>query len=248
MDATPLISIITVTYNAGKVIGKTLESLKSQSFGDFEHLVVDGASRDNTLALVKDAALKQSVVISEPDHGLYDAMNKGLRLAKGKYVLFLNAGDAFHSPDSLKLYASEAIKGKDIIYGDTEIVDIRGKLIAPRHLSVPSTLDRDSFSNGMLICHQAFMVKKELAPEYDLAYSFSADYDWCVKCISKAHRGRCANLQAVTIDYLSDGLTDKNKWKSLRERFRIMQKHYGLGKTLLKHIGFLSRAAKRGSI
>ena len=248
MDTQPLISIITVTFNAERVIDKTLKSLKEQSFKDFEHLVIDGNSSDDTLQIIKDAQLPQSIVISEPDKGLYDAMNKGLRMAKGRYVLFLNAGDTFHSSRSLELYACEASKSKDIIYGNTIIVDQQGNKIASRHLSAPEKLTKKSFADGMLICHQAFMVKKDLAPVYNLSYKFSADYDWCVKCIANSRPENCVNLNEVTIDYLSNGITDKNKWKSLKERFQIMTNHYGLLKTLTNHFKFIFRALKRGSI
>lgn len=244
----PLISIITVTYNASNVIDKTLKSLKEQRFKDFEYLVIDGASKDNTLEKIKSADIANTRIVCEPDKGLYDAMNKGLRKASGKYILFLNAGDAFHDPDSLNGYAQEALNDCDIIYGDTDIVDTQGKRISSRHLSVPKKLTKQSFANGMLVCHQAFMVKKELAPEYDLSYRFSADYDWCVKCIKNSNPENCSNLNQVTIDYLNDGLTDHNKWKSLKERFRIMSNHYGLPLTLSKHFGFIFRALRRGKL
>ena len=248
MDKKPLISIITVTFNAAEVIQRTLDSLKNQNFTDFEHLVIDGASQDSTLEIIGKANLPQTKVMSEPDNGLYDAMNKGLRMANGKYVIFLNSGDTFHSCDTLSLYSREAEKERDIIYGDTIVVDEKGEKKADRHLKAPEKLTYGSFSNGMLICHQAFMVKKELAPPYDLRYKFSADFDWCVKCIANSDEGKCSNLKAVTVDYLNDGLTDKNKLKSLRERFRIMRAHYGLVPTIFKHISFIFRALKRGNL
>ena len=248
MSPSPLISVITVTYNAAPVIDKTMTSLLDQEYKDFEHLVIDGASVDDTLRKIERYGLSQTRILSEPDKGLYDAMNKGLRHAKGKYVIFLNAGDAFHASDTLSLYASEAKKNRDIIYGDTVIVDGDGKYLGPRHLDTPQILTKKSFLNGMLICHQAFMVKKDLAPEYDLSYRFSADYDWCVKCISASQPANCTNLHEVTIDYLSDGLTDRNKWKSLRERFRIMSAHYGLFPTIINHLKFISRAIRRGHL
>lgn len=133
-DGSPLISIITITYNAESEIRPTLESLNRQTFRNFEHLVIDGASSDNTLSIVKEMS-PDSIVISEPDKGLYDAMNKGLRAAKGKYVLFLNAGDSLHSPDILRRYADR--RGANIIYGDTIIVDSERNFIKPRHLSAP---------------------------------------------------------------------------------------------------------------
>lgn len=248
MSFMPLITIITVTFNAEKVIGKTLSSLSGQTFSDFEHLVIDGNSTDHTLDILKKSALPSTKWISEPDKGLYDAMNKGLRMAKGKYVLFLNAGDSFHDATTLESYAEEALQNKDIIYGDTLIVNHEGSCLGPRHLSVPEFLTRKSFADGMLICHQAFMVKKELAPQFDLRYRFSSDYDWCVKCIQNSVSENCANLNRITIDYLSDGLTDKNKFPSLKERFRIMSHHYGLPVTVLKHLSFIFRAFKRGKI
>lgn len=248
MEKKPEISVITVTYNAASCIDRTLKSMANQSFQDFEHIIIDGASDDATLEIINSKKLSQTVIVSEPDKGLYDAMNKGLRLAKGNYVIFLNAGDTFHESDTLAKYANEAMKGKDIIFGDTIVVNSEGEKISDRHLSAPSCLTKESFSNGMLICHQAFMVKKELAPEYDISYYFSADYDWCVKCISNSDPEKCINLNTVTVDYLSDGLTDKHKLESLKERFRIMTKHYGLTKTFIKHVGFIFRALKRGKL
>lgn len=256
-ESGPLISIITITYNAAPVIRPTLESLNAQTFRDFEHLVIDGASKDDTVSIVSEMC-PDSIIRSEPDRGLYDAMNKGLRAAKGKYLLFLNAGDALHTPDTLQRYAeATGLNGSripnamdntdsilscaDIIYGDTVVVDSDRNFVKPRHLSVPERLTFRSFANGMLVCHQAFMVRRDLAPEYDLQYRFSADYEWTLRCIKSADPDHNVNLHTVTIDYLSDGMTDKNHSASLKERFRIMCRYYGTLPTLLRHIRFLLR-------
>lgn len=241
----PLISIITITFNAAEVVRPTMKSVKEQSFTDFEHLIIDGASSDDTLSVVRQAGRKEVRILSEPDHGIYDAMNKGLKMAKGKYVLFLNAGDAFHAPDSLMLFAQAAYKNPDIIYGDTIIVDADRQFVAPRHLSAPEILSFKSFEKGMLVCHQAFMVRKAIAPAYDTSYRFSADFDWCIRSLKHTDPGKCINLKKVVIDYLADGTTDKNKIASLKERFRIMRRHYGLFTTLTNHISFITRALKR---
>ncbi len=237
-DGSPLISIITITYNAESEIGPTLESLNRQTFRNFEHLVIDGASSDNTLAMVKEMS-PDSIVISEPDKGLYDAMNKGLRAAKGEYVLFLNAGDSLHSPDILRRYAER--RGANIIYGDTIIVDSERNFIKPRHLSAPKKLTFKSFSKGMLVCHQAFMVRRSISPEYDLQYRFSADYEWTLKCLRSSDPTHNVNIDTIAIDYLSDGLTDKNHKASLKERYKIMCRYYGTLPTILRHIGFAVR-------
>lgn len=249
MDGLPLISVITITYNAAETLPLTMESVAEQSFTDFEHIVVDGASTDDTIMIARKMGTPSLRIISEPDKGLYDAMNKGIKLAHGRYLLFLNSGDKFHASDTLQAYA-DAIerKGPDIIYGDTDIVDIEGKRIGPRHLSAPAILTVDSFSQGMLICHQAFMVRKDIAPLYDTDYRFSADYDWCIRCIKASRAGDRVNLRRVTIDYLADGMTDKNKKASLMERFKIMATHYGTMKAIGQHLSFIPRAIKHGKL
>lgn len=234
----PLISIITITYNAEATLERTMKSVANQSCRDYEHIVVDGASRDRTLEIAR--SFNGVRILSEQDRGLYDAMNKGIRLARGKYLLFLNSGDTFVSDSALEAYARRARLGYDIIYADTQIVDKDGNVLGPRHYSAPEHLTKDSFSKGMLICHQAFMVRKEIAPDYDLQYRFSSDYDWTIKCIKRADERRCINLGMVAINYLNDGLTDKNKYKSLRERYKVMAHHYGHVQALKRHLQLVS--------
>lgn len=248
MNDAPLISIVTVTYNAANEIIPTMKSVGEQTEKDFEHIIIDGASKDNTLEIVRKYASPSLRILSEPDKGLYDAMNKGLKIAKGKYLLFLNAGDAFHSKDILKKYADEARKNQNIIYADTVIVDKDRKVLGPRHLSAPEVLTYDSFAKGMLVCHQAFMVRREIAPSYDLRYPYCADYFWTLGCLMNSNDKKNVNLNTVAIDYLSDGISDKHKWASLKDRFKVMVNGYGWPKTILNHIGFVFRAIKRGKI
>lgn len=240
-----LFSIITITYNAERELPATLASVQGQTCQDLEHLIIDGASRDATVELARRDAPVNRAVYSEPDGGLYDAMNKGLRRARGKYVIFLNAGDTFTTPDTLAAYAEAASGGADIIYGDTQLVDADRKVLGPRHLSVPERLTFASFRRGMLVCHQAFCVRRELAPEYDLRYRFSADYEWCLRCLKAADATKNVNLNATVIDYLTAGLTDRNHKTSLKERYRIMCQYYGTLPTIFRHIGFALRNLRR---
>lgn len=243
--ATPLFSIITITYNAAKELPATLESVASQSFVDYEHLIIDGVSTDDTLRLASECGNPRLSVYSEPDKGLYDAMNKGIGRAKGEYLIFLNAGDAFTTDDTLAAYAAASGDGVDIIYGDTRLVNSSRKVVGARHLSVPRRLTFRSFARGMLVCHQAFCVRRVLAPTYDLQYRFSADYEWCLRCLKNTVPERCVNLNGVVIDYLTDGLTDHNKRASLKERFKIMCRYYGTLPTIMRHTSFLARALWR---
>lgn len=235
-----LFSIITVTYNASEVLAPTLQSVKEQSFRDFEYLVIDGASTDDTLRLVKEAGILTARVWSEPDGGLYDAMNKGLGHASGEYVIFLNAGDAFAEPETLTLLAQYAQDKPDVIYGQTQLVDSNRQIVGRRHLTAPATLDWHSFKNGMLVCHQAFVARRELCPHYDLQYRFSADYDWCIRVLRKSNHTAYVGDQPI-ISYLSDGLTTQNHKRSLKERYRIMCHYYGTLPTMLRHLRFAAR-------
>lgn len=238
--ATPLFSIITVTYNAASVITPTLQSVKAQHFSDFEHLIIDGASKDDTVKIAQNAGIEQLRVLSEPDKGLYDAMNKGLRRATGKYLIFLNAGDAFAAGDTLDRLAECAKENPGIIYGQTQLVNAKREVVGMRHLTAPEHLTADSFKRGMLVCHQAFVARKDIVRAYDLAYRFSADYDWCVRCLQKSDKNSYVGDRPI-INFLTDGLTDKYHKASLKERFHIMCRHYGTLPTIMRHISFIPR-------
>lgn len=241
----PLFSIITVTYNAASTLPATLNSVKQQSCNLYEHIIMDGASKDNTVTLAHEANIANAHIFSEPDNGLYDAMNKAIDKATGEYLIFLNAGDAFHSSDTLQEIA-DAIMDNDfpgIVYGQTQLVDANRQRIGDRHLTAPETLSLKSFAKGMVVCHQAFIVLRRLASHYDLRYRFSADYEWCIRCLQ--HSRRNVYIDNTLIDYLSEGLTTANRRKSLCERFNIMCRYYGTIPTIARHIAFIPRFIKQ---
>lgn len=236
----PLISVITITRNAAKTLRPTLDSVSAQTFTDFEYIVVDGASTDGTVELAR--SMPSARILSEPDAGLYDAMNKGLHLASGEYVIFLNAGDSFTSPCTLQLYAdaiASAAQRPGMVYGQTRIVDAHRDFVRDRHLRAPEQLTARSFLNGMEVCHQAMCVRRDLAPDFDLRYRFSADYDWAVKILKKSPLN--VYVRDYVADYLAEGITTANRRKSLMERFDSMRRHYGLWPTLWSHIKFCFR-------
>ena len=239
----PKFSTITVTYNAGKVLEDTIQSIITQTYKDVEYIIIDGASTDNTLDIIKKYNEHVKTLVSEPDKGLYDAMNKGLRLATGDYVCFLNAGDCLHEDDTLFLMVKSINENflPDILYGETEIVNSEGHFLHMRRLSAPEKLNWRSFQNGMLVCHQAFFAKRSIAvnEEYNLKYKFSADFDWCIRIMKKSLTFH--NTRLTIIDYLNEGMTTRNHKASLKERFKIMSKHYGIIPTILHHIWFIIR-------
>lgn len=239
----PKFSIITVTFNAEKELPHTLESVKAQSYTNFEYIIIDGCSSDGTLAIVKSSGINGITIISERDNGLYDAMNKGIKKAIGEYLIFLNAGDAFASADALQTIADTALcTDADIIYGQTCLVNASRQSVGMRHLTAPKNLTFNSFKQGMLVCHQAFISRRSIAPLYDLKYRFSADYEWCLRCLKQSKTNAYTNT--IIIDYLTDGMTDKNRNASLKERFSIMCQYYGIFSTIMRHLAFIPRFLK----
>lgn len=237
MPSTPLLTIITICYNAEATIVPTLRSLAEQSDQSFEYLVIDGASHDKTLSLV-DTLYPRATVYSEPDRGLYDAMNKGLRRASGQYIWYLNAGDTLRTPETVHTVCSALTTHlPDLLYGDTMIVDSSYQDLHPRRLRPPHRLTHRSFSNGMLVCHQAFIPRRSLAPLYDLDYRYSADYDWCIQIIDRIHSQH--RIDDYLVNYLNEGVTTRNHRASLLERLRIMADHYGWLTAIARHISFL---------
>lgn len=252
-------SIITCTYNASEVLQRTLDSVMSQTWGQIEHIIVDGASKDSTMAMVEayrrrsaEEETEHDIIIkSEPDRGLYDAMNKGLQLATGDYVVFLNAGDVLPTDETLENISNDVNERSDgrlpaVLYGDTNIVDNNGELLRPRRLAPPDNLSWRSFRHGMLVCHQAFYVRTDIAKAepYNLKYRFSADVDWCIRVMKRAEKEGLPllRLPEVVVNYLDGGMTNKNHRASLIERFNVMSHHYGLMSTILMHIWFVARA------
>lgn len=250
-------SIITCTYNAESVLQRTLDSVLEQTYSHVEHIIVDGASTDATLDRVEAYKQKSDAedwchevrVKSEPDRGLYDAMNKGIQRATGQYVLFLNAGDTFPSADTLELVAESVGEGEEppaVLYGDTDVVDDEGRFLRHRRLSPPRRLTWRSFMKGMLVCHQAFYARTDLAKAtpYDLLYRFSADVDWCIRIMRLARRRRLPmrNVGAVVVNFLDGGMTTTNHRASLKERFHVMAHHYGFVPTVIMHAWFVVRS------
>lgn len=242
------ISIITVTYNAASVLKRTLDSVKAQSWQQIEHLIIDGASKDETISMAETYKAQcpyEVVILSEPDKGLYDAMNKGLRLATGDYLVFLNAGDTLHAADTLETIVRLAQPLPGVLYGDTAITDEQGNFLHLRRLRPPKKLSWKSFRQGMLVCHQAFYALTDIAKNlpYDPRYRYSADVDWCIRVMKEAQKRQLplVNTQAILADYQEEGQTTIHHRDSLKERFDVMRRHYGLFTTVIMHVWFVFR-------
>ena len=253
-------SIVTITYNADNVLGKTVDSVFSQTYPHVEHVIIDGASTDDTLQVAQDYMQRSYAasngheirIVSEPDNGLYDAMNKGLRQVSGDYVLFLNAGDFFPDSEVLSNIARNVgLEGVSreklpaVLYGNTDIVDNDGRFLRHRRLQPPANLSWRSFRHGMLVCHQAFYARLDIAKTvpYDCRYRFSADVDWCIRIMKEAEIRHLPllNLHLVVANYTEEGQSTIHHRESLNERYQVMCHHYGMIPTIFMHLWFALR-------
>lgn len=240
-----LFTVITVTYNARKTLERTIKSVQRQTYEPIEHIIVDGNSTDGTIELIKQLRSENTHWISEKDSGIYDAMNKATQMAKGNYICYLNAGDTFYEYETVEklMIASESNNLPDILYGETVVVDNADKFMYNRRLKAPLELNWKSFKQGMLVCHQAFIINRSIFEPYDLSYRFSADVDWCIRLMKKS--SSIVHTHLILIRYLNEGVTTANRKASLKERYQIMSKHYGRFSTFMHHVWFIVRAIVR---
>ncbi len=243
----PVFSIITVVYNGSKLLPPTIESVLNQTAHNYEYLLIDGASKDDSVRVIEQYAAQSPRMryISEPDKGLYDAMNKGLRLANGTYVWFLNAGDALAGPSILaemeRLLEHQRV---DVFYGDTILIDDQrrplGLMSQLTTRSLPGSLHARHYLYGMRVVHQSFVPRRRLCPAYRTD-NLCADFDWCIEILKKANHPVRVPTEALSL-YLAGGISKKRHRQSLQDRFAVMRKHFGLLPTLWAHGVILLRA------
>jgi len=231
--STPTLTVITVVYNNVRDIERTIKSVICQTYPNIEYLIIDGNSTDGTVDVIKRYAEHISAWISEPDNGIYDAMNKGLARATGDYVLFMNSGDEIYAKDTVSQVFASA-PDADIYYGETEMYDADWQSLGLRRHAIPAQFNWRSFRFGMNISHQAIYIRRSITDYYDPRYQLSADIDWIIRAAKKANR--IVNTRLLVAKYLAGGMSKKRHWQSLKERFHIFTKHYGLLSNIVNHL------------
>lgn len=235
------VSVITVVWNGAAELEKTLSNLTAldRSAAELELVVIDGGSTDGTREVMERFGDRIAYGVSEPDEGLYDAMNKGIRAATGDYLWFVNAGDTVWERDALtRIFGAGLPTGADIYYGETLVTDEAGRPLGLRKKPLPHRgLTWRSLERGMVVCHQSFLVRRAIAPLYDTErYRLAADIEWVIACLKRARS--VVDVGFVVSCFAPGGLSTRRRRASLRERWRIMREHYGLFRTLGAHVGF----------
>ncbi|MFY7850132.1 MAG: glycosyltransferase family 2 protein [Bacteroidia bacterium] len=240
----PLLSVITVNYNNLAGLERTFNSVFAQTrFDAIEYIVIDGGSKDGSRELIEQHAGRIRYWVSEPDRGLYHAMNKGMEAAKGDYLWFMNSGDAMFGPDSAAHVLEAAAKGAAFIYGDTMFIRPDGSEIGLMSRVTPKKLPEaagpHTFRFGMNICHQSLVVQRALAPPYDEKYRMVADIDWIIRILKKAPVS--ARTPEPLARFELGGISQQRIRTSWKERYRVLSEHYGALPTLLRHGWLLVR-------
>lgn len=230
--------------NDASGLERTLSNLESLNYPDLELVVIDGASTDSTMEVAGRHSSSIAYLLSEPDKGLYDAMNKGILASTGSYLWFINAGDTvFCSGEQLQQAIQRAdseygINNCPVLFGDTIISDTKGQILGLRGKRLPEKLTAASLVHGMVVCHQSILVSRSLAPMYDLRYRFASDIDWVIESLRRAEKASLTvfNTALVLSKFEIGGISTANRKAGLRERWVVMRHHYGFFRTFFSHI------------
>jgi len=212
------ISVVTVTYNALQLLEETMKSVTAQDYSHIEYIVIDGGSTDGTPELIKQYADHLDYWVSEPDDGIYYAMNKAIEKATGDYIVFMNAGDVFVNGSTLSFVAERCGNSPevDLLYGDMYVKNDKGNTL------VKVKPFNEFWEVGMPFCHQSLYTRTSLmkAVKFDTCYKLSSDYDFILKCY---HRGaKFEYVDEPLCIFLEEGKTLQQRSLSLLESMKIV--------------------------
>lgn len=226
------ISVITVCYNSEKTIARTLESLIRQTYKNYELIIIDGASKDRTLNIINryKTKFKEITIISEPDNGIYDAMNKGINLSKGEIIGFLNSDD-YYDKNALKFISDNYTKDIDILYGDTYLIDqYKGSFYERRAPILPE----ESLKDVGMIPHTSTFVKREimLNNQFDTNFRICADYKFFLSMYLEGKKFKYINKRINNMTL--EGVSNTQLIDLAKERIQCKEQLLGIQKGLTK--------------
>lgn len=213
MKENPKVTIVTVVYNAASLIKETIESVLMQDYDNIEYIIIDGASQDETIGIIEGYENKITNFISEPDKGIYDAMNKGINIATGEWIIFMNAGDKFYSRDVLKnIFSHKLLSDIKVIVGSTLIHYSFGDYIV-----IPDKVEK--LTRCMPFCHQSVFVRSRILKDirFDSSLKITGDHK-CLLSIYNKWKDAFYITNEVVADYdAKDGVSAKQTLKGYRE-------------------------------
>ena len=239
----PKISIITVVYNGESLLLPTMESVFEQTYPNIEYVVVDGGSKDGTPQIIERFKDKIDQWVSEADKGLYDAMNKGIKMATGDFVWFINAGDKIYAADTVEKMMATYTPETDVLYGEVMMVNENDQELGTRSeittQKLPQKLNWRSMAYGMVVCHQAILIRRNICPFYEMN-NLTADIAWVIESLQKSKQTTATNL--ILARYLTGGISKKRHQESLKDRYIVLQRYFGFLPNLFNHLVIIVRA------
>jgi putative colanic acid biosynthesis glycosyltransferase len=217
------ISVVTICFNCKAEILKTLKSVVGQNFRDYEYIIIDGASTDGTLQIATEYLSSKDVrhqILSEKDAGIYDAMNKGIRLANGDFMIFMNAGDSFATMDSLEKIAPDLNDGNDVVYGD-HIVEYP----ASNFERLVSSKNSDQLWRGMVASHQSTFVRTSILKQNEFDHGERIIGDFKLLHHLWRNNARFKRTNIVLSKVTAGGVSDVRRIESLRRRFEVVRQY-----------------------
>jgi glycosyltransferase involved in cell wall biosynthesis len=212
------VTVITVVYNGVKTLEGTICSVISQTHKYYEYIIIDGASSDGTLDIINKYKNNIDLCISEPDNGIYDAMNKGISYATGEWVIFMNSGDNFFSNSILNNVFCESYEDIGVIYGSVNCFDkFKSVIITPKLIS--------NLENDMAFCHQSSFVRKDLLMKnnFDTKYKIAADFNLFYSLYKEGIKFAKFDNCIATYE-VENGLSSRNGYLSAKEKLLIIGK------------------------
>ena len=222
------ISLITVVYNSEKTIKRCIESVIAQKYSNIEYIIIDGGSTDDTLQIIEQYRLDIDVFLSEPDAGIYDAMNKGIKAATGKIIGTLNSDDFFAYNDVISCISEAFVQhNADVVYGNLDYIDLKGNI---KRIWKAGSYVNNLFNWGWMPPHPTFYCKRELFEKfgaYNLQYGTAADYELMVRFI---HRNKTSvyYLNKTIVEMSVGGVSNKayvNRYKAWVNDYKAMRKN-----------------------
>ena len=215
----PLVTVVTVVFNGAKHLEKTILSVLNQTYENVEYIIIDGGSADGTLDIIREYNHAIDYWISEKDAGIYDAMNKGIRLASGEWINFMNSGDLFYAATTLEEIVLHFRKNYSIVYGDVQAFSKRHHF---NEMKISRPVAAKNLIMKLPICHQATFVTLKAFKEvglYDTKYKICGDHDWLIKALMAGHQAKYVH-QCIALNN-RDGVSSMSIFKLQRERLTL---------------------------
>lgn len=223
MKVEPLITVVTVVYNGVGSIEETIINIIQQTYSNLEYIIIDGGSTDGTLAVIEKYRDRTSVIKSEPDRGLYDAMNKALEIASGDFLIFMNSGDTFTTSSVLSSFVGKITDRDAVYYGNAYFIDKEKN--SKTNYSFLANKFSIVFHN---ICHQTVFYPKSVyqSERYDMIYRLFADWEYNIRLMGKSVKFYHLNEYVACFEL--GGLSSRQDEKFLKDRGKIVRNYLGI--------------------